>query len=323
MTTTLTAGGPEDLLAAVPVVLGFHPADSVVMLTFGARHAFHARVDLPPPDELDDQLPELCDALRAPCLVHRVATVAFVVYSADHRLAVRVGARLLRHFAAAGIGVVDLLRAHDRRWWRVPSGRSEPGRGGRPYDAVSHPFAAQAVFDGQVTHASRDDLRATLAGDAEGQARVTAWQRRLGPRAVGATGCVPWVLDVLGRWVETRGDPDDEDAARLLLAVRRPEARDAALFAVSRETARDHLRVWSGLLRRAPREQVPAVAVVTAFAAWQSGHGALAWCALDRCLEVEPDHALARALAECLTHAVPPSAWDEIAAPSTTEPGTR
>ena len=31
----------------VPVVLGFTPTDSLVMLTFGAASPFHARVDLP------------------------------------------------------------------------------------------------------------------------------------------------------------------------------------------------------------------------------------------------------------------------------------
>ena len=41
----------EDVLAAVPVLLGFEPSESVVMLTFGGRETFHARVDLPPPDE--------------------------------------------------------------------------------------------------------------------------------------------------------------------------------------------------------------------------------------------------------------------------------
>jgi hypothetical protein len=86
---------------------------------------------------------------------------------------------------------------------------------------------------------------------------------------------------------------------------------------MSRETSPQHLRIWSGLLRRAPAAQVPAAAVLTAFAAWQSGHGALAWCALDRCFEVEPDQTLARGLAECLTRAVPPSAWDDAGAGST------
>ena len=116
MTTTLTARGPEDLLAAVPVVLGFRPADSVVMLTFDARRTFHARVDLPPPDDLDDDpdddpdndpdndLAALSAALRDPCVVHGVGRAAFVVYSADAPRAVRVGARLRDDFGAVGIG---------------------------------------------------------------------------------------------------------------------------------------------------------------------------------------------------------------------------
>jgi hypothetical protein len=64
-------------------------------------------------------------------------------------------------------------------------------------------------------------------------------------------------------------------------------------------------------LRRAPESQVPDTAVIVAFCAWQAGHGALAWCALDRCFDVDPDHRLGGFLAECLTRAVPPSAWHE------------
>ncbi len=47
MTLTFKARSPEDILAVVPVVLGFEPEESVVMLTFGGRHSFHARADLP------------------------------------------------------------------------------------------------------------------------------------------------------------------------------------------------------------------------------------------------------------------------------------
>jgi hypothetical protein len=54
---------------------------------------------------------------------------------------------------------------------------------------------------------------------------------------------------------------------------------------------------------------VPDTAAVTAFCAWRAGHGALAWCALDRCFEVDPGHLLGLALAECLVRAVPPTAW--------------
>jgi Domain of unknown function (DUF4192) len=94
--------------------------------------------------------------------------------------------------------------------------------------------------------------------------------------------------------------------------VTRVEIRDAALEAVTRDSVLEHLRVWCHLLRRAPDPQVPDVAAVAAFCAWQAGDGALAWCALDRCFAVDPQHALGCCLAECLTRAVPPSAWEEV-----------
>jgi hypothetical protein len=306
MTTTLTARRPEDLLAAVPVVLGFRPRDSLVMLTFDAARSFHARVDLPPPSEVAAQLPELVDALLGPCLVHRVRRVAFVGYSSDARLTARVAVALRRAFGRAGIGVIDVLRADAGSWWRVPLRVREPESRATPYDEVAHPFAAQAVFEGWVTHASREDLRDTLASVPDAVDRVT----RLLPRLVApAPDEVHWVGDAVARCLETGVPPDDAAAARLLAAVVRVDVRDAALFAVTPDSAAAHLQVWADLLRRAPEPQVPDAAVLVAFCAWQVGHGALAWCALDRCFEVHPDHRLGRCLAECLTRAVPPTAW--------------
>src|SRR5262249_39794378 len=120
------------------------------------------------------------------------------------------------------------------------------------------------------------------------------------------------VRELVAGWVESREGPDDDGAAEVLHAVVRVDVRDAALYAVTRETAHDHLRVWAALLRGAAEVQVPEVAAVPAFCAWQSGDGALAWCALDRCFQVEADHRLGRCLAECLVRAVPPTAWHEV-----------
>jgi len=47
--------------------------------------------------------------------------------------------------------------------------------------------------------------------------------------------------------------------------------------------------------------------------AWLAGQGALAWCAVDRSREADPDYGLAGVLAEALTSAVPPSSWDAMA----------
>jgi hypothetical protein len=310
MTTTLTARAPEDLLAVVPVVLGFRPHESLVMLTFGAVRSFHARVDLPPPDELTAALPELVEALLEPCLAHGVERAAFITYSADPLLSARVGSALRRAFARAGIGVVDVLRAHDGAWRRVPRrpGGREPAP--CPYDEATHPFAAQAVFEGRVTRASREELRDTLAPDREGRRRVAALQAAP-PSAV--PDDAGWLCDLVARCASSHEEPSDGDAARALLAVVRVEVRDAVLEAVPPDAARDHVEVWSSLLRRAPDPQVPEAAAVTAFCAWRAGQGALAWCALDRCLAVDPGHRLARCLAECLTRAVPPTAWEEAA----------
>jgi hypothetical protein len=117
---------------------------------------------------------------------------------------------------------------------------------------------------------------------------------------------------LVARWVRSGEQPDDVGAAMVLGLVSRVEVRDAALYSVTRDTARDHLRVWMSLLQGAPDAQVPDAAAVTAFCAWQLGNGALAWCALDRCFDVDPGHRLGRCLAECLTRALPPSAWDEV-----------
>ena len=308
MTTTLTARGPEDLLAAVPVVLGFHPTDSLVMLTFGAERTFHARLDLP--DSPDDEaIGEAVDALLAPCRSHEVDHVAFVVYTDDRDLAAAFAAALVPAFVADGIGVVDVLRADGGCWCRVPIRSGAEESSPVPYDDTHHPFNAQAVFEGHVTLASRDEVRSTIAVD-------PVLRRRWGDLLVDLPSPGPEDVararDLVARWVDSGDGPDDAGAARVLRAITRVDVRDAALYAVAHDTARAHLRVWSALLRGAPDPQAAEVAVVTAFCAWQSGHGALAWCALDRCFEIDPEHRLGRCLAECLVRAVPPTTWQEV-----------
>jgi hypothetical protein len=309
MTTTLTARGPEDLLAAVPVLLGFQPEDSLVMLTFGAERTFHARLDLP--EAIDDaSLEEVVETLLAPCRTHGVDHVAFVVYSADRGMAAALAAALVPAFVTDGVGVVDVLRADRGCWCSVPVRAGAAETPPVPYDETHHPFRAQAVFAGRVTHASREDLRSTLAPDDDLRRR---WGERLAALSQQDGDEAAQVRDLVVRWVESGGGPDDDGAGRVLRLVSQVEVRDAALYAVTHDNVHEHLRVWSALLRGAPDPQVPDVAAVTAFCAWQAGHGALAWCALDRCFEVDPDHRLGRCLAECLVRALPPTAWTDPA----------
>lgn len=291
--TTLTARSPEDVLAAVPVVLGFEPRQSVVMLTFGGVETFHARLDLPPPSEADQAVALLLD----PALLHRVRRVLFVLYADDGPAVRGVGERLRRAFTEAGVEVLEVLRAHGGRWFA-----SGGPPGGVPYDVGDHRFRAQAVVDGIVVHGSRDELEALLRPRPDAVGLVERALRRAVPSTAGEVG------DLVERRL-AEGRFSDAELARVLLALAEPTGRDAAWAALSRDGALGHVRLWTDAVQRAPDGLVPGPAAVLGLAAWLAGHGALAWCAVDRCRAHDPGNTLAALVADVLTRAVPPSVW--------------
>ena len=61
-----------------------------------------------------------------------------------------------------------------------------------------------------------------------------------------------------------------------------------------------------------PSSHVAGPAAVLAFASWLVGDGALAWCAVDRCREVDPTHSLASLVAQLLDSATSPDLWEEL-----------
>jgi hypothetical protein len=318
--TVLRARTPGDLLAYVPVVFGFHPSDSVAMLSLGDGAPCHARIDLPTDlDEVRAVTRHLADAARR----NRADRVAVIVYTEQAPAARRVVQRLATRLARAGIELVCAARADGQRWWTL-DGTGGGGEGpGTPYDLRTHPFTAQAVLDGTVVLGSRDDLAATLQGDRREQERLGRVAddaadrlvdavRTLGPRAA---------LVEEGRWVQRRvraflAEPeplDDTDAARLAVAILTSiEVRDVAWAELSRDNAAGHVRLWRDLVRRLPEELRAPPAGLLAFAAWQAGHGALAWCAVDVCQAADPDHGLAGLVAQALAGALPPDAWTPL-----------
>ena len=74
----------------------------------------------------------------------------------------------------------------------------------------------------------------------------------------------------------------------MLLGLQEQEGRDAAWAAMSRDAAGGHVRLWTDAVQRAPDGLVAAPAAVLGLAAWLAGHGALAWCAVDRWRAVGP-----------------------------------
>jgi Domain of unknown function (DUF4192) len=81
---------------------------------------------------------------------------------------------------------------------------------------------------------------------------------------------------------------------------------------MSHDDAARHVDLWRDVVRRVPVELRAPAAALLGFAAWLSGNGALAWCAVDRAQEAQPGYGLAGLLTQALAGAVPPSTWRPI-----------
>ncbi|TDC81230.1 DUF4192 domain-containing protein [Micromonospora sp. KC606] len=327
----LTVRSPADLIAAVPYLLGFHPADSVVVVAMrGRRIVFAARADLPERGA-DQQWParHLGDVLT-----RQNAEAATVLgYGPADRVTPTVDA-VRDALSSAGLAVLDALRVTEGRYWSyLCEGVECCPPDGTPYDPGSSQVTAAAVFAGQVALPDRAALTAQVT---PGDGHDAAAMRRAGVRAERRLLAVldqASAADLLnGRAVRAAGADalrvalrrqrwgerlSDDEVAWLTLLLTHLSVRDHAW---ERTDGRDEdIGLWSDVLRRAEEELIAAPASLLAFAAWRAGQGALAAVALERALAVHPDYSLAQLLDDLLRRGVPPSeldGWPAVGEPS-------
>jgi len=323
-TPPVRAKGPADLLALVPGLIGFHPEDSVVVLTVGeATQPFHARVDLPgDPVAVEG----LARHLTRVATRNGVTRMACVLYTDDAGLAEAFGEELDRRLGESSVDLVCMVRADGERWWPLgvhPDGRAAT-RGTR-YDVSAHPLMAQTVLDGTPVLGSRRELADTLVGtDVDQIGRVGALgdevMRRLGgaleaplgPRSrrhhLGLEG--RWVRQCVRRWLQEGRRLDEQEVARLAVLISvSVDVRDVAWAEMDHGNADRHVDLWRDVVRRVPVHLRAAPAALLGFSAWLSGDGALAWCAVECAHDAEPGYSLATLLSDALVGAVPPSVW--------------
>jgi hypothetical protein len=326
---TLRIKNPGDLVASVPLLLGFHPEESAVLLTVGgATDPFFARVDLPSgPDDVEVVVEDLCEVAGR----HGLRSVALVLFTDDATAARLVHDAFVDGLATRAVDVQLAVRADGTRWYPLSGLRGDPDEG-EEYDLTTHPFTLQAMVEGRVIHASRTALGESLLPADPGEVeRVGAAVEHAGDRLVAASRHPLGPPDsegarrhlvAEGRWVQQRvrrlladvgeGGLSDEDAGRLLVGLLSIEVRDVAWAEMTRDNARRHVDLWRDVVRRAPRDVLAPPATLLAFAAWLAGDGALAWCALDRAKEADPDYSMAMLVERALTCAVPPSTWEPL-----------
>ncbi|MEV7010376.1 DUF4192 domain-containing protein [Streptosporangium sp. NPDC051022] len=315
----LLLSSTQDILSAVPYLVGFHPSDSLVVIGLKGgppRGRLHltARWDLPlaPPD-LGRIVPLLAEEGIVEVIVVGYGSGTLVTPAVDLAVAL---------FRRTGITLVDALRAEDGRYWSYMCSRTDCCPvDGTPYDRQAGPVAVQATVHGLVALPGRQALERSL--DPVGDSARTAMRRataRVTEEVRGRlTGCddpgglaaefvaegVARVRSAIGLY-GSGGRLGDEDAARLGLALAVIRIRDEAWALVTDETRDAHLGLWRDLTRRLEPRFVPPAASLLAVAAWCRGDSALAGVALARACAIDPDYSMANLLVHALRHLLPP-----------------
>jgi hypothetical protein len=300
---------PEELLAAIPHLLGFNPQESIVLVPVSKGLPI-ARVDLP---RTGGDREEVLRHLSGPYgrNARPGARVALVCVTEDRR-----SAELASQHVAEGlekIGVATPLRiwATDQRWLEFNTDQA----GNRTTETGTR-ISAEAVMAGRARPAAtRESLAESLVGDRAPVAKLLP-AARAAAEASSTTTERTWAVGRLERFHTDGNRLEDHDAARMLVALTSTRVRDALWEDMSRDNATGHTALWTDLTRRAPDEVRTPAATLLAFSSWLGGDGARAWCALDQVPE-GPPYSMAALVATVLQEGVNPAVWERMRTPGT------
>jgi hypothetical protein len=322
---TLRARSPQELLAVVPLLLGFMPEASLVVIGLAPprdRVRVTLRYDLPrPPDE--DVIADLVAHAVGVLGSQRLAAAMAVGYGPE-ALVIPVAGALLDAAHQAGIDLYDVLRVEDGRYWSYACGDEAccPAAG-VPFDATTPPAlagagspvladrAAVAARVAPVGYIAAESMRqatrraerhvAQLLAKVRKSSRIGAARRMIAAEGLAAVGAMIARYRGGGRFTS------DYEIARITVALRDLRVRDDAWARMDPAHADVHQRLWTDVVRRAQPGYVAPPAALLAFVAWQSGDGALANVALDRALADDPGYSMAWLLRQVISAGAPPA----------------
>jgi len=312
--TTLTS--PHDLIAAIPFLIGYHPVDSLVVVSIKDECVGMAmRVDYP------TDLPATAYDLLAAHLQRDGATgallVAYVPKSGSD------GEAVLSDLTAAlqriQVKVEESLLIQDGRYRSTlcsdseccpPAGRDVPAIDSSRI-AMEHVLAGRAMPFANIEALTESIASLVIAEDEKwasqvGQFKVSEKSKDLtNLQRDGATA----VIDLAGEFALGRGAEDLDLVARVIGRLSDIQVRDFALGSHTDEDIDNFFLMWRQLMRMAPAGYVAPIASLFAALAYESGDGALAHRALDRALADINGYSLALLLRRVFTAGWPPQSF--------------
>jgi hypothetical protein len=321
-------GDPGELIETVPYLLGFHPRESLVLigLAGGAEGAgpqqvqVTVRVDLPEPLAAGlgaEDLRPLSEVLRRADSEAMAAVLVTESAPGDPRDCEELIACrdvLAAAMAEAGIDVLDVLLATERRWWSLWCEQLEccPAAGRERALGCSE-AAAQATFAGLVALPDRQAMAATLAGRSAEQRsallpRLAEAERSQAAARPGnaAQRRRAQVAALLAAAADPGAELAGEQLAAHAVALTDLAVRDALWLAV------DDGSLPPGLLAelhtRLPPPYDAAPLFLFGWSQWRAGNATLAMMAAERALESRPGYSAAVLLATAAQRGMDPRA---------------
>lgn len=302
----------DDVLAIVPALLGFQPAESLVlMVVTKAKVQVSARVDL-----CHCQPARLQSLLAALKLRYVDAKFFVVIYSANHLLANQVAEQMESYIANQDI--LDSLISDGKRYW--PRLCEEP-RCQRPQGlAVSElntAVQAEVVGAGIKVLSSRQELANLVSAPSGSKAEIAedryeqASHELLDLDDDEKAELLDELLDDLENHIFD-SNFDEMKLVNLGVLVDDHWRRNHALIRVNQRNANHQCLIWQAVVRAMPVSQsVPALAIC-ALSAWVSGDGTLQMICVDRALEINPNYSLTYLLIAIHEDLLPPSYWSKL-----------
>ncbi|THV41596.1 DUF4192 domain-containing protein [Glycomyces buryatensis] len=304
--------GPDDLLTTIPLLLGFHPEQSLVVvgLVDGDLECTF-RVDLPGSAEHIEHLVDLTGQLS----LNNCNQCVLIAYG-DKDVAEAALERTKSRCDAAGIKPIERLRVSSGRWHGLdcPPDHSCPVAGSLIPETSA--AACEVAVAGWYAAPDRETVAAQLQAAAPGRRAAVASSVEA---ILGGEVELDWAeqrgrdLHAVDHWLEAKELPDTDDIATLGLALGDLDIRDYALRRInSGRFERGRVDLWIWVARHLEEDLVAPAATVAGFAAYRSGNGVLALEAFELALRSSPHYRLAQMLMAALQSGLPPNALARI-----------
>jgi hypothetical protein len=303
--------GPTDLLTTVPLLLGFHPEHSLVVVgLLNGELQCTFRVDLPGSADHLEHLPDLTAQLS----LNECDGCVVIVYG-EAELAQAVAERVSSRYHAAGVAPLDLLRVAEGRWFSLTCDKPCCPDEGLAIPETSAASCEVAVAGGYA-ETDRNAIAAQLAPAPPGRRAAVS---RAVDAALTADAELDWAaqrdldLQAIDHWMDAKALPDPEAIAAVGLALGDLDIRDYALRRInSGRFEGNRLDLWIWVTRHLEDDLVAPAATVAGFAAYRFGNGVLALEAFELALQSSPHYRLAQMLMAALQAGIPPGALSRI-----------